>query len=510
MPAILADSITIELQLTGTADTDWVDVSADVAWDSPIRCKYGIWGFGPRRRVASPGFLSFQLDNGVTNSGSVRGYYTPGHGSARTGFVEGIGARFSITYGQAYYKFLGRLTRVQVQAGKFGGQRTICRATDFIADAAKLKPRGLTVQSSKTGDQLLTTALTASGKQPRTTNFDTGKSTFEFAFDEIRDDGTTLLQIMRNIANSELGEIAQIGDTDGGGTLRFFNRHHRVTSTSILQTFDDDGDFLDDFTALQTIDDEGGVYNTITAKSYPRAVDTDTAVVLWTLQGDNPIIGAGNSITLIGYYRDPANEDVRVGAVDLIAPAAEDVTVTGITATDLGIVATLGGNSAELVLTNNGAATATITKLQVRGSKLLVYEPALSIALDSDSIADHGDRPLQLPLRYQDNPLEAKDFADALLDSYKDDVLRANKVSFVGNQSSDLMDAVVKGEPGRRIAITDALTGFSATEFFINGVELRVSKGRIINCTFDIVEAGIASYFILDTSLLDGADVLAF
>lgn len=500
----------IQLQLEFTAD-NWTDVAADILQTEEVILSYGIRSDDPKQRVASSGFMDFVLDNDETNSGGLKGYYTPGSSNVRSGFANGIGARLAITYdSDTYYKAF-RLTKVKPDAGKYGRLHAKCRAQDWIADAANLKPEGLAVQTTKRADELLTTAVAAVTNQPPATSYGTGKSTFAYSFDEIRDGQTTLLQVMKNIALSEFGFIAQIGDTDTGGVLTFWNRHARVLDTDILIDMDDTGG-SDSFYDLKVQDDERMVYNNIRITTFPRVVDTTASdQILWTLGGDDPVLPAGETQTIIGRYRDPSQPGVRIAGADVITPVAgEDYVFSG---ADSDLVTTdtiLGGNAVTYVVKNNSAASGTITTLQIRGKRVLVYEPAIVENSDSDSIADHDDRPFRARLTYQDNPTEGQDFADIILSRYKDAKVRAQSVSFSANKSASLMAAAMQGEPGRKITLTEHVSNLAADEYVINAVEMRIAPTNKIDVTWILANALGESYWVLGTSKLDTETTLGF
>ncbi len=494
----------------GSATLGWTDVSADILEEPAPIFRYGIFGNRPKDRVASPGRLDFYLDNSEFNSGGVRGYYTPGHASKRSNFREGIGIRVKITYGgTAYYKWMGRLKKITPDAGKFGKNRVRCRATDWMADAADARPEFLTVQTNKKGHELLSTAIASLDQQPTDTDLQTGVSTFAYAFDEIRDGQTTMLQIIKNVTLSELGYAAVIGDTTAGGKFTFWPRTARELDTNVIVRMDGDGD-SDDFRNISAVDDEDLIFNDIQITTRPRVVDEFSSdQVLFTLQGDDPSIGAAESKTIIGRFTDPSNPDARIGGADIITPVeGTDYTFSG-SDSDLAIVATLGGNSVKFVMTNNSGSTGTVTKLQLRGKRVLTYEPAISLQTDSDSIAIYNTKPLRLQLPYQDNPLEAQDFVDTLIGRWKDPKVRVKTVSFDPNQGDSLMTAALVGEPGRRIGISDPVTGVT-DDYVIGGVEMTLAKGKLIPTTWFLQLASDSTFWILGTSKLDTETILGF
>jgi len=266
----------VELELSAG---NWTDVKSDILSDEKFRLRYGIFGQGPTDFVASPGSFDFSLDNSANNSGGLQGYYSPGHTNCRSGFELGIGVRVGFSYAQTYYKFRGKLKSIKPEAGRYGKQITKCRAEDWIAEASRIKPRAVKLRENMRADELLDKILEAIDNQPPATSFETGKSEFSYAFDEIVDGETTILQLLRNIAISEFGYISPIGDTDTGSKLKFWNRHSRLQSTASLATLNDETD-SDSISGIVVEDADNLIFNDILATTYPRTVDDTDSYIL--------------------------------------------------------------------------------------------------------------------------------------------------------------------------------------------------------------------------------------
>lgn len=651
----------------------WTDVLADTTEHDPLVVKYGIRGSGPVERVGHAGTMVFSLDNSAGNSGAAQGYYSPDHGSVRSGFEVGIGARLKIAYGGTdYYKGRGRLHGARPEAGQKGLRITHCEVQDWMAAASEIRPQGLDVQESATADSLITALLAAIEYDPPATDLDAGVSTFAYTWDDLRDGNTTAYEIMRAAILSEFGYLTQIGDTTQGGTLQLENRHARVKEATVLVTLDDDGDD-DDFVAMELQDTLGGIWNVVRAEAYPRTVDANPDQVLWTLTGDAPSINPDETIEMTAKYTDPDQRVSRVAGLDLqdpegdnqvanrgfetdalswgavglgviirssasqarvgsksmeldsgtyasVRPSVYSAFMTGMAQNDvlywqvylripdtwqddleiviyeydssdvyqttqtlqasittpedswvryagtvtlsdadtakvkLGIRASatgdysggavqayidevylihdsdlnfgssgdeselelvdsdLGGNSGKFLVKNTGASAITLQSLQVVGKRVLTYQPALAIAEDATSKTSYGERILSLPLPYQDDPLEAQDFADITLANYKDADLTVKSVSFWANRSATLMTAFLQGEPGKRISLIETVGGIN-DEYFINGVEFEIHKlagGIGIFVTWFVEIARTSNYWILGTSKLGTETVLAF
>lgn len=71
----------------------WTDITSDVRREGGQRISYGIRGNRPQDCVAGTGECQLSLKNDKTNSGGVFGYYSPSHGSKRTGWTFGVPAQ---------------------------------------------------------------------------------------------------------------------------------------------------------------------------------------------------------------------------------------------------------------------------------------------------------------------------------------------------------------------------------------------------------------------------------
>ena len=130
-------TIALEANFSGAV---WTDIIADSRAAQGISMSRGIRGSGPTYRVASPGSMSFHLNNSALNSGSKLGYYSPDHANARSGFENGLKTRLKITYdGTTYYKFRGKVINIEPSAGQYGPRDTYVEAADYIEEMGRHK-----------------------------------------------------------------------------------------------------------------------------------------------------------------------------------------------------------------------------------------------------------------------------------------------------------------------------------------------------------------------------------
>lgn len=81
----------------------------------------------------------------------------------------------------------------------------------------------------------------------------------------------------------------------------------------------------------------------------------------------------------------------------------------------------------------------------------------------------------------------------------------------VYGKSSALLTQILTRDISSRLALSETLTGV-AGEYFINGINLRIGP-VVVEATYDLAPAtdpyGVGTYFIIDTSSIDGPDVIA-
>ena len=136
MALVYPSAVTVEVELSGEGN-GWTTL-ADVAARPGIQIAYGIQGNGPNDRVAGTGTMTFQLKNGLSNSVSTVGFYSPAHTSSLSGWDVGIGARLGITYsGTTYYKFRGLVEAILPSAGQFRQARVMVTCVDWMDESAK-------------------------------------------------------------------------------------------------------------------------------------------------------------------------------------------------------------------------------------------------------------------------------------------------------------------------------------------------------------------------------------
>ena len=485
--------------------SEWVDMTPECRHVAPIVCEYGVFSDGPTELVSGAGSLSFALDNSDGNAAATRGWYSPLNAQRRGGFDFNIPTRLRISDGVTEsYKFLGRLADILVTPGVSGEQVVHCTALDLMDDYARLPVPPLATQFTKRGDELLQQILDAlpTELQPANRSIQTSLETHAIAFDRAAEESMTIREAIYEICASELATAGFIGTTAaGGGLFVFSNRQAPVLNPLVLHSFVDDIP-RDGLVVPGSRDD---LVSKVQVFVHPTRVDT-VDVVLYALETTATLVNSGvTNDSLFGPYRDPANPGDRVGGKDMIQPvattdytmnAAQDGSGANLTA-NFTVTASYTGNGVRFTIINNGATAGYITKLQCRGKG--IYRFTAVIEKTVPNVA-YGHRVMQIDMPYQNNANTGKDVADYLTNVLSRSLSRVTSITFLANWDANVLGAMLSVEPGKRIAITEAVTGLAATEFIVTGVRLEIGSGLLIWCTWYLRPADTQRYWVLGTA----------
>lgn len=490
---------------TSFGGSEWVEMIGDVRTAEPIVLEYGIRGSDPTDLVAEAGSLSFALNNGAWNSNGTEGWYSPLNAMKRGGFDFNIPVRLTLSSGgNSSTKFRGRLADIHVTPGEHEDRMVHCTALDLMDDYARMPVPPLEAQFDKRGDELIQMVLDAlpTELQPPLTSIETGLETYAIALDRAREEAMTIRELIHEICVSELASAFFVGTSDpNGGLFVFANRQHAAVNTLVMHTLDA-GIARGGLVVPGSRDD---LVSKVQVFAHPTRVDT-SAVILYDLQTTSTFIGAGETNTyLFGPYRDPANPGDRVGGTDMIQPVAttdylmntaEDGSGSNLTG-NFTVSASYTGNGVRFTITNTGATGGYVTKLQARGKG--IYRFTAMIEQDVPDVP-YGHRALNVDMPYQNNTNVASDVAAYLTNSLSRIYARVSSVTFLANQSSNDMGAMLVLEPGYRFALTESLTGLEDAEFTINGCRLEIvgaAQSPVAWCTWYPKPADTQKYWFI-------------
>ncbi len=499
--------------LTGDSTTapaeEWADLTPDVV--SGVKASWGIHGGGPHERVAEPGEMTFDLDNGATNSAGTDGYYTPDHALTRPGFALGIELRMVLTYSLfgTRVKWRGTIEAAPPVPG-VASPLTHVKCADWMEEAERAKPSGLAVLVDTQSDQVFQALLGAVSKQPPAFVVIAGSDVYPFALDNIQDERSTLLGEFQKLALSEYGYIYYEGET-----LTFEGRRRRGGESSVRLALTDDN-----IVGLQLAHERDDVKNRVQVSVHPRRVDAAATTVLFNL-GSKPDIVRGTSFEISAPYRDPSQPSQRVGGKDMVQPVATtdytfnaqaDGSGTDITG-QLKITVVFGGNAARVLVENMGPLDGFLTKFQLRGRGLYDFEPIVADVRDAASIAAHGQNAFPFDMPCQSSPQVASDTAHFILALHASPGTRVSQVSFYANWSDELLAALFDFKISDRISVTSPRMSITAQPFFINGWKIDISLAGAVLVTWDLAPVDTTQFWLLEVdgrTELDETTVLGY
>ena len=501
-----------ELGETTIVEGTLINITADVDNSSPIQVNYGITGTGPLDRIAQTGTMTFSLNNAANNSGGVVGYYSPGHANVRTAWDLGLLVKLKLTYDSVtYYKFTGNLVSIVPDAGSHGRRSVMCTVVDWMDAAATAKVKDVTVQTDKRSDELIDLLVTNSvTKQPLATSYDTGQSTFAYAFDSLLDAQTPVLRALSDCVISELGYLYVKGDITQGGTLKFEDRHARPKYGAADATFDNS------MMGLSVNRTRSDVMNRVYVVVHPRTEVAGTTVLYeLTTTASVPSVAVGEAIQIIAPFKEAEIRGYRIAGTSVVTPAsgtdwvansAADGTGTNITSDVAVTLSNTSANSVTFNIQNNASVTAYITTLQIRGSALKDVTETLFSAASVPSQGTYGENDVRISMRYESNTgTFATEIANWILNTTKDARYVISGFSLASNSTDALMTQSLVREPGDKITVSETVTGLAATGgsgaeigYFINGVSMTIRPGGIINTSWVLAPAEQQAAWVLN------------
>jgi len=551
------DSIACEFYLNG----GWVDLNAYRLQAAGITGSMGIRGSNPIDRVASTGQLTLVLHN-------VNNLFTPGHANCMSGFQSGMKFRLRLTYeGRTRTRFYGVVPPNGIEIGTTQFMTvTQVKVLDYMEQMAIHQLDLPTYATNKRLEQVVALILANMPIQPLSVSYGTGRSTFKSVFDTLRDK-TRAMQEVSKATLSELGYVylKQTADCDEVLTVenRGFRSGKALATVNVRTVAEPDmrvteagdtriteaGDVREtqaEFTTVDAVFNNNyreievkhaeSYYNQVDSKAYPRKVDTSD-VVLFALE--RPLeIGANQTVTMKGRFRDPNQEAQTVAALSTVTPVPgtdyifnteEDESGSNITS-DLEVTAVYGANGVDYTLENTGAITGYVTQLQARGKGVYIYRPVEILREDEALVANDGARTLNLDLPYQDDPLQTTDIAVALLDRYKAKHTAIQSVTFVANRRDTsivnvgigiadtyhtdyLINAFMDLNVGDKVKVVAPSVGIEQ-DCFIQSIDFTITSGDIVTYTYGLQDAmdetydvwilGDSTYGVLGTTTILG------
>lgn len=482
----------------------WVDVTADVRIMGMITAFWGVRNNDPiSTRLAEPGSLAFTLENSYLNSGGLTGYYSPDHSNLRAGFGLGTKVRIKLTSSTGSFYKLFYISKIDPAWGENRDRSVQISATDYMGKMQTQFANELIILTDQGVDDALAALVASMPVAPVNTSYATAPDTLTYIFQDVDSRKTTIFNMAQRLLQTDLGFVFCDGDATDGETLTYESRHTRLVTTSSLTI---DNEILE----MPATRSESNIYNNISVIANPLNIGSSDEV-LWQLQKELTL-NPGDSITMRVRFRDPSSQGTKV-------TMAPDTEVTPVADTDykfssssgsgndlnasLGISITYYADNALVTYTNNSATTAGYLWLaQLRGRIVRQYDPAEATNIDTaENLELYGNRALRFALPYLDNPNTAQDFADHFFTLYSAPATAIEFVEINGNYDQATWDKICGGLIiGDRITLTEAVTGISAIEYTITGIELTIMPGNQLKAKYYLALATGGDFWFLGTS----------
>jgi len=499
-------TLTVEYH-NGTA---WTDITSDVVSAAGVSWTMGLQNASVTDRVAPPGTVELEMNNSISNSAGLNGYYSPDHANVRTGWVIGARLRIKLVSSPNTRYWLYRIKDIIPAAGERGQRRVRVTGVDYMDEFLIRKINALTVQFAKRSDELLTTLVATMPIAPTTTSYDRGTYIFPYAFHDEQSENTFAITVLQKIAQSGMDYIYVDGDATGGETLYLESataRYHNTTSAATIDT---------PARALNPVHSRDSVVNKVRVTVYPVEVDNEYIVLAHT-ESDIVLEPGETNKKITLRYLDPGNDrritgyDIQslVENTDYSMSRRPNVRNGGLNS-DLTISMSAGADSVELTLSNANTTRKGYVWAQVRGKSITLWNKVEVIAEDAVSQDTYGERTISFVMPYQTDPGVAQIAANEIIRRYKNPQTQIQSVEFNANRSATYMGYALTLGIGDRITVTESITGIS-DDYFINGVSYTLSSGNILNVTYVLErafgESGM-TYFKLGTSTFADGHIL--
>lgn len=479
-------TVTFTVEVDWLANGTWSDETAHVR---RVRTRTGF--ARAREPVAAPGVCALTLDNrdrrfSPGNAASpLAGKLLPGR-AVRVRASEG---------GDTWTLFCGTIARIAPEAGAWPGLVTITCA-DGIARLARARvsvPHAVAMPVDEAVSDLVNAVYTP----PALHVADNGDSLAHYGR-SWEPESITVLDALADICRAVYGRfwVAR------AGAVTFWSRRQgQDPSVSAALTIGT-GASAAPLDALDVALDAEGVINHAQVTIYP--VETVGSLqVLWTARTVLRI-APGQTRTLYAPFHD--ENGVRIGALDVLAPVATTDYAVSDRADGSGynytasprfaLSAEIEATRAAITLTNTAIGPLYVTRLQVRGKPIRVYDPITLDVGDADSQASFEKRALALDLPMQPDPVFGQAYAEYLIGRFKTPTLVATRLRVrdraqIGGASIfgvELMDKVI---------VSDAASGLDATAHWVYAVEYELAADGFA-VTLHLERADERRYALLD------------
>jgi hypothetical protein len=475
----------------------WTDVSSLVMGSA--KGSFGIKGWGPMDRVANVGKFKFSIRN-IANA------YTPGAVGCTAGFEEGVAFRLRLSHhGTSKYRFYGHVASggIAVESTPWLSVTKVV-VEDFMGQMRDHELVLPAYTTNKYMEQVMALIEANMSLAPLSSSYAAGKSLFANVFDTTKEK-TSALSEASKLALSELGYVfVKNGSTAGTAEVltsegRYTRKDKAIRQIDVWNgaAFVATNVDIDNFMREAGITHAQNYYNDVKAMAYPRRHDS-TPVALYNLE--QPIfVDGGETVTITGRYADPQQQSSRVSGINMIAPVAttdylfnskEDGTGFNITGS-LSVTTTFGTNGVSFSISSL-AQPGYLIFLQARGYGVYVYNTVEHRAQDAALIAANGRRTLSLDMKYESNPMVARDFATVMLTLWKEKRTVVEEIEMVANRSEFLASLFTDIQVGDKILL-QVDSALIRENYFVQGMDFELKPGGLVSYALNLQPENIST-----------------
>lgn len=316
---------------------------------------------------------------------------------------------------------------------------------------------------------------------------------------------------------SALDFIREVVATEGGGRFywdapngrfQFVNRWH--DSDSYTRAITLTGSELEYVDGLM----DGDLVNDATVTYRPR---TTSASVTLLYDAPSPIeLVTGEVLDLVVRYQDPTAPSAECAGVDCVAVLGTDIIVNtqpnggGVNVTQqIYPQVEFNATSARVRIANESSANLWVSKLQIRGRPLSLYNRQQVSYRDNTSVLNYDYSPISRTLEALDDRDLAMSMARQLVNTRRLPRKRYEVVRFHANDSQALLTAARTLTIGDGVGVTYRSHD---TEYSVMHIKHTITPGERIQHHVELMlkDVLLQPWFILGQSELGGPDVLAF
>ncbi|MCK9521244.1 MAG: LamG domain-containing protein, partial [Dehalococcoidia bacterium] len=398
--------------------------------------------------------------------------------------------RIQATYGGSTYDvFYGYITKIVPNPSKKQQDAYI----HAVGQLSRFQTKVTTELLEDVGEDEVIAAIIDAVERPAETipnSLDTGEDSYSYA----KFTATNGLEALSHVIKSCCGRVYDKAD----GTIVFESRGHRALSPHDASVYT----LNEDHYSMTYAYGERELLNRFTTKAHARtALSTAEVWRNW----DTPYIPAGETLTINAILAYPALSITTPAATtDYTANNQADGLGTDRTA-DVSITLTEYAESIGIAVENTGATGFYLTFIRLRGDLLQETDEGSSTINDTDSQADYGIREDEFDSALLDDLSDAQNRSRYLLARHKDP--HAEITVTLRPDDDTKLAAMLGRDISDRITVIEAQTAVNA-DFFIEKVAHHFEPS-FMETQWTLSAIGVQD-FILDTSVLDGDDVLSY